>query len=149
MHFLDVNALIARYPQHEARLRQVIEDRSNAVEEHMKDNMFYCAQSKVMREHFCLPVYEAIAEILFPNVSYTEDEMEDANAKLGVNVESQTQAGLVKVISALNICKKCISSGASDTDARNVTSRMRFTRSWDEPGVEILTCQRCGHVWKR
>lgn len=112
----------------------------------------YCANSRLVHEHYSRPLYEELGRLLLPTPqtdSIHEGDMEDANARLGVNVESQTQAGLVKVVSALNVCKRCLSSGATDEESRNVTSRMRYMHSWDEPGVEFLTCQRCGHSWKR
>lgn len=112
----------------------------------------YCAHSRVTQDTYSRPLYEELAQLLLPHketAQISERDMEDAHARLGVNVESQTQAGLVKVVSALNVCKRCLSSGATDEESRNVTSRMRYMHSWDEPGVEFLTCQRCGHSWKR
>jgi len=147
--FLNVDEFVAPHQQHEDALRNLVKTQSKVLNTHLHQGDFYCAHSHAIRDHFSQPLYEAASRLLFGDVSVTEAELEDANARLGVNVESQTQAGLVKVVSALNVCKKCLASGASEDESRNVTSRMRFTRSWDEPGIEILTCQRCGHLWKR
>lgn len=149
MHFLDVAKITQRYPEHQTAIEQIIEKQSQHVDSHLQAEQHYCAHSKLIRTHFCMPVYESLGCLIFGEYKMKEADLEDANARLGVNVESETQAGLIKVISALNVCKKCLASGASDEDSRNVTSRMRFIRGWDEPGIEILTCQRCGHIWKR
>lgn len=149
MSLFDIDAFLRHYPDHEHAIRQCHERCMTALAAHLQKGEFYCAQSKAVREQFSLPFYESIGKLLYGESSILEEDMEDANARLGVSVDSQTQAGLVKVVSALNVCKKCLASGASESESRNVTSRMRFTRSWDEPGIEVLTCQRCGHVWKR
>ena len=151
MFFFDQGALIRKYPQIAADLNNILAQTHNEALEAgaLSKDQYYCAQSRTIREKLSRPVYEKVSALLFAEHAHTEEEMEQANARLGVNVESETNAGLVKVVSAVNVCKRCVAAGENDRDCRNVTSRMRFTRSWDEPGTAILTCQRCGHVWKR
>ena len=151
MFFFDKDAILQKYPSHNDAIHHIfITTHEEAVKaKSLTENHYYCAQSRSIRNNFSRPVYEKLGTLLFGDQTHTAGEMEHANARLGVNVESETNAGLVKVVSAVNICKRCAAMGGQDADCRHVTSRMRFTRSWDEPGTEILTCQRCGHVWQR
>lgn len=67
---------------------------------------------------------------------------------LNVNVDSENKSGLIKSVNHLNICKKCLSQGRSEEEARNLSSQYILPRG-DEIGIEKLTCNSCGSKWTK
>jgi len=67
---------------------------------------------------------------------------------LNVNVDSENKSGLIKSVNHLNICRKCLSQGRSEEEARNLSSQYILPRG-DEIGIEKLTCNSCGSKWTK